>query len=228
MERQLNSVATTPRRWKCSRRLVALLLPATGRRRQARAFSLIEILAVVAIAAILMALIAPSVTSLMESNNLTQGGQVLADQINSARQLAAARNQPVEVRLIEIPDNSGAGYTAIQLWMSKNGGAPAPSTRMLSLPQSVVIAEKAALSGILQNLTRVTTKSASDDPATKVPYTAFQIRPDGIVTPSVSMSQAFLTVVSARFATETDITNVKNYVTVQINPVTATPIVYRP
>jgi hypothetical protein len=53
-----------------------------------------------------------------------------------------------------------------------------------------------------------------------------QIRPSGIVTPILSMSNLFFTVVPASFANSSQ--RPANYFVLQINPLTGVPLVYRP
>ncbi len=68
--------------------------------RRARAFSLLEILAVVAILEILMVLVAPAIVSSLGSSNLNKAGQTIGDQIALARQEALTRNREVQIRFL--------------------------------------------------------------------------------------------------------------------------------
>lgn len=185
-----------------------------------QAFSLIELLTVVAILSLLLVMIIPSLNSLSDSNNLTMGGQVLADQINAARQTAAARNRAVELRLIK--QGNGPGYSAVQLWMSREGTNSVAVSRVLPLAKNVVVAESATLSEILKTARSGTMNVGG----TNSPYMAVQVQPSGLVVPVIPMSASYLTIVPQRAAT----TNAQpaNYVTVQINPITGTPLIYRP
>lgn len=178
-------------------------------------FTMIELLAVVAIMSILMALVVPSITSVAESSNLTQAGQTLADQVNLARQIASAKNLPVEIRLIRRGDVS-SGYNAIQLWTAQ------PVGKIVHLPKGMLISEeKTKLSVALAHAYQ-----GSMPDATAAPYVSFQIRPSGVVTPTLEMKDLFLTVLSVWNAGATEFP--KNYLTVQINPFTGTTSIYRP
>jgi len=185
-----------------------------------QAFSLIELLTVVAILSLLLVMIIPTLSSLSDSNSLTIGGQVLADQINAARQTASARNKAVELRLIKQGGNPG--YSAVQLWMAGEGTNYTAVTRVLPLAKNVVVAENTSLSEIL--------KTARPDSmnigGTNSPYMAIQVQPSGLVVPVIPMSASYLTLVPQRDAT----TNAQpaNYVTLQVNPITGSPLIYRP
>lgn len=188
-------------------------------------FSLIELLAVLGIIGILFALVVPSVTSMMEGSNLTQAGQTLADQVNLARQIASAKNQTVEIRLIKRPATA-PGYNAVQLWSTPGTSAPKPLGKIADFPQGMVISEnKTKLSIALDKVTTSTMPDPSDSSASLI-YAAFQIRPSGIVTPTLDMKNLFFTVLSAKNADATDFPN--NYLMVQINPLTGNALTYRP
>lgn len=185
-----------------------------------RAFSLIELLTVVAILSLLLVMVVPSLNSLSDSNNLTMGGQVLADQINAARQTASARNRAVELRLIK--QGSNPGYSAVQLWMAREGTNYAAVSRVLPFAKNVVVAESTSLSEIL----KTARPGSMSIGGTNSPYMAIQVQPSGLVVPVIPMSASYLTLVPQRAAT----TNAQpaNYVTVQVNPITGSPLIYRP
>jgi uncharacterized protein (TIGR02596 family) len=190
-----------------------------------KAFTLVELLVVVGIIAALMAISAPMVSSLLESNNLTRGGQTVADQVNLARQVAAARNTMVEVRLIKDEQASLKGYSLVQLWLPDGSGVLQPQAKPVSLPQGIVIAEDKSVSGALAVL-QTGQIPGNRGSVSGADYAFFQIRPSGVVTPTFDMKNSFLAVVSSRFADASSLP--PNYITIQINPLTATPLVYRP
>lgn len=196
----------------------AVEIPALGGR---NAFSLIELLVVVAIVGILSALTVSGLSSMMQASDLTRGGQLLTDQINLARQIASARNTVVEMRFIELPDR--AGFGAVQLWNADSTGGMKAASRMITLPQSVTIAPNPPLPGAMASLPSTNTMQ-SGNATTR--YAALQIRPSGQVTTALSMSNLFFTVVPSVFANEAHLPT--NYFLLQINPLTGVPLVYRP
>ena len=205
------------------------LAPAMTRRSQEQGgvtalhgFSLLELLIVVAIMITLMSLATPALTSLLESGNLARGGQALADEINLARQLAASQNRVVELRIIK--NDTPPGYGLLQIWGNDASGTNVPLGRVMKLPQNIVIAENTTLSAALDK-TPTATMPTNTSMAGKA-YAYLRIRPSGAVDPSLTMSNFFFAVVSSRFGT--DSTLPPNYVTIQINPLTGTPLVYRP
>ncbi len=185
-------------------------------------FSLVELLVVVAIVGILAALTVPAMSSMMQSSDLTRGGQVVADQVNLARQTASAQNTVVELRFIQLPNR--AGYSAVQLWRSDSAGGMKPVRGMFTLPQSVTIAANPPLPGVMASLPTGTMPASST--AANASYAAVQIRPSGQVTPVLAMSNLFFSVVPAVFANDSQLP--PNYFLVQINPLTGVPLVYRP
>jgi uncharacterized protein (TIGR02596 family) len=193
----------------------------------AAGFSLTELLVVVGIMAVLFVLAAPVVNSLVDSNRLSQGGQNLSEQINLARQTASSRNRAVEVRLIRVPDHSEQGYSAVQLWMADDSGQMREMSRLATLPTAVTIAENTNLSEVLPSLNKGTMEAGA---MAGQEYVAFQVRPTGMVIPAPpppdTMKNFFLTVVPIRSANASTLPD--NYVMVQVNPLTATPLVYRP
>jgi len=171
---------------------------------------------------LLAALTVPALSSLMQSTDLARGGQVVADQVNLARQTASAQNTVVEMRFIELPGR--AGYSAVQLWRSDSTGGMKPVRGLLTLPQSVTIAPNPPLPGALGDLP--TGSMPADSPVANASYAALQIRPSGQVTPVLAMSNLFFSVIPAAFADESQLP--PNYFLVQINPLTGIPLVYRP
>ena len=197
-----------------------------------KAFTLIELIVVMSIMMILMTMVTPMVSSIVESNNLSRAGQLVADQIRLARQMASAGNRTVEVRLIQAPALSSTGYSAIQLWTATPPRGDNTTETMkqagkaIALPQSTVISQDStALSMLLSNVATTNTMP-SGGIYSNAPYAAFQIRPSGAVTPTMNMNVLYLTIVPSRYATQTTLP--KNYAIVQINSNTGTPLLYRP
>lgn len=216
-----------------------------------RAFTLVELLAVMGIMAILLAVTVPSIAGINESLNISQGGQLFADQVALARQNASARNITIEVRCINVPHRSADGtvippivygYSAIQLWTLSNGTF-VPVSRVQNLPDGIVISDKNALSSLFNVYN--SPQDANHDPTGLMPaggplakdtYVSFTINPSGMMgvlptsgpsagTPP-NMTDVSVTVVPARHAT--DATLPSNYMIIQLNPLTAATLAYRP
>lgn len=178
---------------------------------------------VVAILGILMVVTLPAISSISQSSDLTRGGQMLADQVNLARQMASAQGTVVELRLIKLAGRDG--YSAIQVWKSDSSGTNTRAARALAtLPQGAAISGNLQLSAAFSALPTGTMPAGGT--AGNAPYAAMQIRPSGIVTPVLSMSNLFFTVVPASLANNSQ--RPANYFALQINPLTGVPLVYRP
>lgn len=207
-------------------------------------FTLIELLAVLAIMGILLFLVVPVTASLQEAGNLAYSGQVVVDELAVARQYAASGNQTVYVRFI-IPSNSTyQGYTAIQIWRADpaNPGQFLAMDRADWLAAGVEISANPALSPLVSTLVSGTTGTMPAGSATPGKFVYFAIRPDGNVSvpnPPAGVNVAtatnaayqflpsyFLTLLPVRDDASTTLP--KNYVTLQVNPDTASTQIFRP
>ena len=98
-----------------------------GSLKAVKGFTMIELVVTMAVLAILVALAAPSFTSVINNNRLTGNANELLSTLQSARMEAVRRNAPIVICRNDTPDtgttcNTGAG--AWQGWMSfvDNGG----------------------------------------------------------------------------------------------------------
>ncbi|MBN8709350.1 MAG: hypothetical protein BGO12_08315 [Verrucomicrobia bacterium 61-8] len=193
--------------------------PIESARSVAQAFSLVELLMVIAIIGILAVITVPAMSALMQSSDLTRGGQLVTDQVNLGRQTASAQNKVIELRFIQVPGRRG--YAAAQLWRSDDNGDMTPSRRIVILPQSVTIADNSLSPGIAKLPAASMSLNGSN-----VTYRALQIRPSGEITPIAAMADLAFAVVPEVFAANSSLP--ANYFLVQINPVTGVPLAYRP
>lgn len=196
-----------------------------------KGFSLTELLVVIALMAILMAAAVPGTNSLLENNNITQTGQLLADQFAMARQAASVRNRTVEIRLFKLPVQSTKLYSAVQLWApDTTTGTLAPINRLVTFPKNVILSENSAYSPFLSKLATATMSATAGPMLANAAYATLRIRPNGIVEPTpanvTDRANLFFTVLNYRFATTTTLPN--NYATVQLNPDTGSAQIYRP
>lgn len=190
-----------------------------------KAFSLIELLVVIAIMALLLVLAVPAMSGIMGGSNLTRGGQAIGDQIVLARQEAVAKNREVEVRLINIAstlDPMNHGYRAIQIWQTTETSTN-PISRVVKLPEGIVISSATQLSPLLTADGSVM-NTANFSGIGTCAYTGFRIRANGQLSSTVTGSNNFLTIASAKDAGAPPL----NYYTVRVNPVTGRVAIYRP
>jgi uncharacterized protein (TIGR02596 family) len=207
--------------------------------RQPAAFSILELLVVIAIIAILATLATAGLDSVSRSAKLASAAQRLGDQIALARQTAAARNLPVEVRLYKLPDfdqtsGSPTVWRGLQVFLVEGGNAT-PVTRPLFFPNRVIVSENGAVSPLLQNSTsglgeeitplgRVGAFGSAD-----VRYKSFTIRPNGTLTASNNIpSENWFLTLHHENDPKPDGDKPANFATIQINPITGKVSILRP
>lgn len=103
-------------------------------RRTPAGFSVIELLIVVAIAAVLVAIAIPSVSGVMEANKLQAATSMLAGKLAEARMNALKRNRPVSVWV-------DAGRGRVQVQTSGPGGSSVSIGGPGVLPAGVAFVE---------------------------------------------------------------------------------------
>ena len=161
-----------------------------------RAFSLVELLVVVAVIAIIAGFAVPAVTTMIRGSQLSQGSQMVLDQMALARQTALARNRSVDVLFYKFADPETPGETAdkpetgffraIQIFEILENGGALPLGPIQRLPVNVIMNEK-GLSTLLNKGERPRViKPLDSDP--EMPdtvakknyhYTALRYQPDG-------------------------------------------------
>ncbi len=186
------------------------------------AFSLIELLVVMGVIILLMTSAAIGLNSILRSSRMDQAGRVLVDEINLARQIAAAQNVSVELQFLSQPR---PGSASNQFWMLQagipdktNANAPlVPLRGKTLLPDGIALAPEGALSPIL---------GAAGGNGTA----SITIRPNGILEPRAGLSfntPWCVTLVPER-KLGSAIADLDDFITVQIDPITARPTLYRP
>jgi len=175
--------------------------PSSSQPRQT-AFSLVELLVVVAVIAVIVAFAIPAANSMLRGSQLTQGSQSLGDQVAFARQAAISRNRPVEVRFYRYADLDTPGekidrketwkFRAFQLFEILENSAALPIGQMQRLP-NMVVADNDRYSTLLRDSLRGPYRDASLDKTTpEIPvkygdlivgrqyeYVSFRYLPDG-------------------------------------------------
>jgi uncharacterized protein (TIGR02596 family) len=195
---------------------------ATGR----RAFSLLELLCVLAIAAALTAAALDGLASMMQSTALTTGAERLRDALGAAHHAAVTQNVTVEVRFYAVAGTAGAGpfYRVVQAHALNADGTITPVSPVATLPAGMTIDPTAAHSPILGSNTETATADPSD-PLLNGQTRVFHFLPD-VSTDLNASTNWFLTV---RAATASDPAHFpSNWACLSLDPTTGRVQIYRP
>lgn len=199
-----------------------------GGKARGKAFTLIELLLVVAVIAILASLSSVAFNSVAFGSSITQAGGVVSGTLSQARQEAVARNQEVRVLFYKLPiPGEGTNWNAMQVFRVNYTNTSAvegqPLSRLTMLPSKVIFSEERDLSPMLE--ADIRNRTTNLPTYGNVAYSAIRFMPDGSLPRKMTPTNNYITIVSRR-----DATNKKpdNYYCLQINPMTGKVMIYRP
>jgi uncharacterized protein (TIGR02596 family) len=196
-------------------------------------FSLIELIAVLAITTAVATLAIPAFSSVLRSSQLSEGAQIMVDQLNYARQAALSKNRAVEVRLLQyaemqmpgekVGDPQTGKFRALQLFEISELGTARALGKVWRLPESIIIDSGGTLSSLIASalpLPNVPTLTTTPVPSAEKqgPYrvTSFRFLPDGSTNLSPAATRWFLTLHDIRDGDGPPVTP-KNFFTIQID-----------
>jgi uncharacterized protein (TIGR02596 family) len=206
------------------------------------AFTLTELLVVVAIIVMMTSLMGPTLNSALRGTSLTQGADKVIGVLSLARQTAITKGQTVEVRFYsytnpETPGDMGQ-YHALQAFSIDDSNNAVPLLKAQILPQTVVMATN-SLSGssVSTLLSYSNTYTSSWKPAipraqSNYTFTSFQFYRSGatdLLTRTNPPSYWSVTVVNAVDLLGAGANKLPaNYTTVTVDPYNGSLKVFRP
>ena len=191
------------------------------------AFSLLELIGTLAIILILMACVTPMVGSALKASQLTHAGQLVFDQLAYARQRTLSRNHSVEVRFYQSTANNITRFGALQLFDITDNGTALPLTKVLELPNSVLIDENPTLSSLLKTSQAITPPVLIPQLGSNYACRAFRFLPDGSTNLSPATDLWFVTLHATDQGDK--LTNPpKNFFNLQIDPSNGQLRTFRP
>lgn len=218
-----------------------------------RGFSLIELIAVMAIITIIITMAIPAASGILKGSQMTQAANMLTDQINFARQTALTKNSMVEVRFLRFGDPEQPGekvsdpttgkFRAIQIYSVLNSNTAVPVGKVQILPPSVMLNNtqfsnllpQSKGSGTDPTQPHYGTPQPTDPPlprniGTNYDYYSFRFLPDG----STSLQPATVWYVTLNLVNDLNKLQAGgtlkqvNFFTLQIDPVSGATKSYRP
>lgn len=221
-----------------------------------RAFTLIEMLVVLAIVVLLLAFSTPALMRTLQSSKLTSVGDSLLGMISQAQQTAYAFNVPVELRFFkfkELGDNEPSfhAYQLFKVTLETTGtGASAvvkevvvPVGNLIRISEGVTISEDVKLSPALSGNGLPDTKEGGSTGYSGVEgatYNALRFMTDGSCRKVGQSTQGFATLtyqtlpecfltVASESGQKITLDNLpKNFYTIQVDPFTGKARTYKP
>jgi uncharacterized protein (TIGR02596 family) len=227
--RNRNDLGRTAFKVRCQMRLDTV---------RSRAFTLIELLAVIAVIGLITATTVPMLFSTMKANRLSAAGEELVNRISLAQQMAVSRNHEIELRFYHYVDPEDPASK--DHYRSTLIAQPAPDPNAPGSVETIVLSDMSYLrNGIViandETLSPILTEASRNDypdadgriRGATASYKTIRFFPDGSCDVILVTNKAYLTVVEERdFAVVGGIP--KNFFAVQVDHYTSRATTYRP
>lgn len=188
------------------------------------AFTLVELLAVIAVLGLVVALVIPAMGRYLSAYRLNHVGQGLIAELARARMHATTAQRTAALRLYQLPKGDGSTeqvYRMVQVMeYPREGGAARPVGRALEVIEPVAFNE--ALSSLLTNdgvVRGTTTFRGTDD----VPFAEILIYPNGTTSLIATSPHPYLTLTTAHDSP----TEPVDPLVISVDPVTSSFKVFR-
>lgn len=200
------------------------------------AFTLVELITVIAVMATLMLISMPYLVGTMQANRLTAAGEGLMFRLARLQQVVATTSQPAEIRFYKFELEGVTGYHAFQLFAhdESTGELAALENPIYFKPDNLVLVE-GQMSPLLNPSAHSSDaeewpRAAEDEPfkSMSAQYLRIAFYPNGSTSLKAPLREAYLTLVAETSMQEAATETPANYYTIQIDPVTGRAKSYRP
>ncbi|OYW70631.1 MAG: hypothetical protein B7Z37_30130 [Verrucomicrobia bacterium 12-59-8] len=210
----------------------SVLLRAAPRHRSSPAFTLVEVIIVVALISMIFIMAVPYTLGALQSASLTSAGDTLMQKLAQAQQRASTENRPIALDFYYYERDGIPGCHAMQMASydpATNAATPVEPPVYWSEGRAMVI------EGELSPMFATNVLPATTGPATLEPFKKLEatfrrviLYPNGSTSLRIPLREAYLTFISTKNYQKDLATPPPNYYTVQIDPVTGRGHSYRP
>lgn len=195
------------------------------------AFTLVEIVVVLAIITIIMAFSTPYAFSVIQSASVTSVGDTLMQKISQAQQTAMTENRVTALQFYVYEKDAVTACHAMQLMSVDPATNEAkPIEEPIFFADGRVVIAQGMLSPLFNYTLPADTGAANAEPFKSLTATFYRVRfyPNGGTSLSIPLRQAYFTLMPANAYKSGMEEAPKNYYSIQIDPVVGRPRSYRP